>query len=423
MARILWLSDGGSTTGFARVTHAIGDRLVRDYGHDIHCLAVNYTGDHWDTPIKLYLPNQKMQQDVYGQTRFVEMLARVLPDITVFVNDPYVVMKFLLRNKHDEQLLLARTRPVLAYMPVDGINLPQNWNRLPDIIASLPPVEESDTSPILHRIAMTKFGQAALPGSHLVYHGVDSDVFHPVSYKNPISSSTGMVVTTKGEAKAMLDVPDDAFLITRVDRNSHRKNYGDTWRAVVPLMKKYNDIYVWFHCKAEGDSLELPQVLSREPEIADRFRWPGMFDTRHGWANDDLAIVYNATDLFVSTSWGEGFGLGLAEALACEVPVVAQNCSSIPEVVGPGGVLIEPERLIMVDSGEDQWLPNVPAFTDAIERLYHSRGARRSYGQAGREHVISNFNWDEATYQFDSIINGIVTAPKREQADAVLVGG
>ena len=35
MARVLWLGDAGCHTGFGRVTHAIGERLVRDYGHDI----------------------------------------------------------------------------------------------------------------------------------------------------------------------------------------------------------------------------------------------------------------------------------------------------------------------------------------------------------------------------------------------------
>ena len=52
MARILWIGDGGCTTGFGRVTHAIGDRLVRSYGHDVHVLATNYDGDYW--PCLLY---------------------------------------------------------------------------------------------------------------------------------------------------------------------------------------------------------------------------------------------------------------------------------------------------------------------------------------------------------------------------------
>ena len=57
MSKVLWLGDAGCHTGFARVTHAIGERLVRDFGHEVHVLAINYDGgDPWDTPLKMYVP-------------------------------------------------------------------------------------------------------------------------------------------------------------------------------------------------------------------------------------------------------------------------------------------------------------------------------------------------------------------------------
>lgn len=429
MARILWLGDAGCTTGFGRVTHAIGDRLVTDYGHDIHCLAVNYDGDYWPTPMKLYLANKIQQMDVYGQSRFVEMLAEVDPEVVIMLNDPYVVMKFLLRNRRDEQMILARYRPIIAYTPIDGINWPVTWTGLPEMVGSMPRIE-GGTGPWLRSVVMSKFGQSVLPDSTLVYHGVDTDTFYPVNYKRPMTSSEGTKVTSKADAKRVIGLNPDDFLILRVDRNSWRKNYADTWRAVLPVMKRHKNVYAWFHCKAEGDNLELPQLLNRDPETKDRFRFPGQYSTKRGWSNEDLAILYNAADLFVSTSWGEGFGLTLAEAAASGVPIVAQNCSSITEVVGPGGILIEPERHITVESGQDQWLPNVEAFTEAIERLYVSSGARRSLGDAGHQHVGTKFSWDEAARRFDELITDTVKAApspfaggdREQDAEPVAVG-
>lgn len=418
MPKILLLADAGSTTGFARVSHAIGDRLVRDYGYEVHCLAVNFDGDagNWDTAMKLYMPNKLVRDDVFGASRFLEMLGKIMPDVVMIINDPYAVLRFLFRNKHDPEMLLGRTRPIIAYLPVDGTNQPPAWRLMPAFVARLDPVE-GGTGPHFIPVAMTKFGQAFLETDEMIYHGVDHDRFRPLS-EGPITLSSGDVVATKAEIRVKLGIPEDAFLVLRVDRNSSRKNFGDTWRALVPVMQRHKNVHAWFHCKAEGDQLEIPQMVTREPEIAERFHWPGQFNTKVGWAEADLIALYCASDLFVSTSMGEGFGLTLAEAAACGLPIIAQKVSSIPEVVGPGGFLLKPERLTAIDSGQDLWLPDVKAFTVAIERLYGSSALRESLGKAGRDHVVATFNWDTAARQFHELITRVAQeAPETPARD------
>jgi hypothetical protein len=44
MSKILWIGDAGCNTGFAKVTHSIGERLVTKYGHDIHVVAIITVG-------------------------------------------------------------------------------------------------------------------------------------------------------------------------------------------------------------------------------------------------------------------------------------------------------------------------------------------------------------------------------------------
>lgn len=62
-----------------------------------------------------------------------------------------------------------------------------------------------------------------------------------------------------------------------------------------------------------------------------------------GYVSDkDLPALYNLADLFVYPSIYEGFGLPPLEAMACGCPVITSNTSSLPEVVGDAGIMVDP---------------------------------------------------------------------------------
>ena len=65
---------------------------------------------------------------------------------------------------------------------------------------------------------------------------------------------------------------------------------------------------------------------------------PGFVD------DDDKPAFYNLASAFVYPSVYEGFGFPALEALACGAPVITSNSSSLPEVVGDAGILIDPHR-------------------------------------------------------------------------------
>lgn len=51
---LLVVADAGTHSGFAQVVHNVFERLVDRF--DVHVIAANYKGDHWDTPLNLYVP-------------------------------------------------------------------------------------------------------------------------------------------------------------------------------------------------------------------------------------------------------------------------------------------------------------------------------------------------------------------------------
>jgi glycosyltransferase involved in cell wall biosynthesis len=277
-------------------------------------------------------------------------------------------------------------------MPVDGTQQPPIWGER--------------LSKVTNPVVMSNFGRTLFPNAKLVYHGVDTEVFHPVTRNNPHRFSDGTVAFTKAECKKALGYDPDGFLVVRVDKNSSRKDFAATWKALLPVMRHHNDIQVHLHTNEQvGENGVVLEALFSRDEMGTRFYLPKQTG-RLGWKQQDLAGLYAAADLFVSTSHGEGFGLTLAEAAASGVPIIAQNVSAIPEVVGPGAHLLEPTGTITAPSGQEQWLPDVGAFSEAIEHLYNADGVRRKLGEAGRDHV-AKLSWDFAASRFDEFIRAL----------------
>lgn len=61
-------------------------------------------------------------------------------------------------------------------------------------------------------------------------------------------------------------------------------------------------------------------------------------------SDEDKEYLYNLASLFVYPSFFEGFGFPPLEAMKCGVPVITGNNSSLPEIVGSAGILIDPDK-------------------------------------------------------------------------------
>ncbi len=98
--------------------------------------------------------------------------------------------------------------------------------------------------------------------------------------------------------------------------------------------------------------------------------------------------VYQAADILLFPTVREGFGLAAAEAMSCGLPVIATDCSSLPELVvhGRGGYLCE--------------LGNAEEFAARINDLANSPALCREMGEFNRARVEKKFTTDRMVQQY-----------------------
>ena len=100
-----------------------------------------------------------------------------------------------------------------------------------------------------------------------------------------------------------------------------------------------------------------------------------------GYVDDsDQAALYSGALFFVYTSAYEGFGLPPLEAMSCGTPVITSNNSSLPEVVGSAG--------IMIDYDDDE------AHIKAYESYYYNENLRQENSKKGLERA-KLFSWEK----------------------------
>jgi glycosyltransferase involved in cell wall biosynthesis len=111
---------------------------------------------------------------------------------------------------------------------------------------------------------------------------------------------------------------------------------------------------------------------------------------------EEMPDLYRQMNILVMPSVREGFGLAIAEAMACGLPVVASNCSAIPELIddGKGGFLCP--------------VGDVKAFAEKINLLADSPKLRREMGEYNRAKVEKMFTLDRMVKEYQNLFEEVL---------------
>jgi len=160
-----------------------------------------------------------------------------------------------------------------------------------------------------------------------------------------------------------------------------RKNLSRLLDAFQPLLTDWPELKLVFIGKKGWlyqDFFSHLQALGLENHVI----FPGFV------AEADLPAIYQLATVFAYPSLYEGFGLPPIEAMACGTPVICSNSSSLPEVVGEAGLLIDP----LDTAALHQALRRVLA-DETLRHDLHQRGL----GQAAR------FSWQRAAAELMTV--------------------
>lgn len=335
--KIMWFSNAPwLNTGYGRQTRYIIHRL-KQAGHEIACLA--YTGLENGSLYHegiLCLPRKHY---LYGQDSIAEHCTNWGADVLISLTDVWAMNPETFKD-HVKWI---------PWYPVDHDPLPATIKQ--------------KLSYATKRIAMSEYGrdktnEAGIDCS-FIPHGIDTSIYRP---------------RNKKEARDKLGLPNDSFIVGTVAMNKgnpSRKNLVELLTAFRDFNRLHKDSIYVLHTNLTGpaeDSINIPELVNfLGLEMGKNVYACNQYYNSVGIPDDYMADFYSALDVHLLVSMGEGFGIPIIEAQACDCPVIVGDWTAMGELCYAGRKIDKDDaQAWYTPLGSYQYKPNVGAVTEAL---------------------------------------------------------
>tara|TARA_B100000941_G_C28483986_1_gene543879 strand:+ start:12 stop:1262 length:1251 start_codon:yes stop_codon:yes gene_type:complete len=202
----------------------------------------------------------------------------------------------------------------------------------------------------------------------VINNGLDTDEF------SPIESIT----------------PDPFRLITTASADVTLKGLDYSLMALKLLKEEYPKIHLIVIGKMkEGGHTE---------RLIERLNISESVFFKSNLSKNDINELYASSSIAIVSSLYEGFGYPVIEAMSCEVPLIATNVSSIPELTSNFAILI---------SSKDE-----NAIVENVKNILLNYKSYKERAIRGRNHIIQTFNWDKITSEYEKAIREAIRSFK-----------
>jgi len=402
--KVLSWGDYACSTGFATVNSNIMRELNKTGKYDIDVIGINYDGGPYDTerfpgrvwPAISALRQQGPYGDYFGRQVFLDAITSRDYDIIFVIQDSFIVESIT-----EQYLQIARTKEnkfaSIYYYPFDCTPKP-NW-----VMQGVAPWD--------FPVAYTEYAKnesrkviGPLAERHdVIYHGTNTKDFFPIMDPSVL----------KQVRKNIFQDNSERFIITNVNRNQGRKDVARSFMVLRELRDRgYEEPFLYMHMQETdfgGSIIQQASSFGLEPGKDWSLPNPQQFSAHSGFPIQMLNEIYNASDCYLTTTLGEGWGLSITEAMSVGLPVVGPDNTSLKEILGDNrGWLVPsgdtPTHFIIKESDNDRLRPlmNVEKAADAIIEVMegkHPERAENAYAWA------SDLTWQKVARQWMEVFD------------------
>ena len=275
----------------------------------------------------------------------------------------------------------------IPWAPVDHDPLP------PPVYSSL---ADKDGKLVPYKLlAYSKHGQQAYGRCGLkadyIPHCIDTDD----DYYPAVDEQGAYIARATVREQLGLPIASDAFMVTMVAANKgtpSRKGFAEAIEGFGRFFDKHRNAVLYLHTEATGayQGVSIPELRG---QIHAMLMSEGLVGLPRGavivcdqdqykmsFPTDYMRAIYNASDVLLSPSYGEGFGIPIAEAQACGTPVIVTDWTAMTELCH-SGYKVDGQRMYDVQ-GSWYKVPSVKGIVKGLEWAFTMRGAKAVRDQA-----------------------------------------
>lgn len=389
----LFIGDMVAETGFSTVMHNIIKYIRDDF--EITGLGVNYHGDPHDFDFPIF-PAQAGQGNIYGVDRACNLLNSRDFDFVFILNDAWVVSYYLDAFKKYVKKKLPK---IVTYFPVDSRMHNKDWYRNFDIVSKT--------------FTYTEFGKRVVNDPKcrpdldvgIMPHGVDSNSFYK-KYADRLLARKQLFSSQKDEDLA------ESFIVLNANRNQPRKKLDITMAGFGLFAKnKPKNVMLYMHSGVRDAHVDLIKEAQRY-DFEPRLVLTSLSSGIQRVSVEKLNLIYNACDVGINTSLGEGWGLTNVEHAVTEAVQIVPRHSACEELFSDCGLLMETVIDWTFDMSETVGRVTTPEeVARCLEVLYRDRGLREELSSKCRKKFIQpEYEWKNISLRWGEIFREVCNA-------------